>query len=266
MKFLATSALFLITLAILFEFGSSVMVNLESCKGKKDISIKDSQGSELKRICEVREKKTYAQAEAHCRKNGMNLLMIDKTTIFSAFSDYMKKTYPIASQWSSSKGVWINGRRKEDDYSDDVVNNWSVFDPNERDLDYNALKWTHGSGDCLSFIGPRLWKASAYRCSQLFYFVCEINPLFLASKCPEPVIMNCDDIKKEREKYKKESMTCHKSLLDKNLEHDELKIDYEEHKRANEHKDKHVREMAGKLAGALTEIENLQGKLSKCKK
>lgn len=261
MKFVA---LFLITIVIHFDFALSVSVNLDTCKDKKDVPINGSNGSEVKRICEVRQKKTYANADVHCRKNGMNLLVIDTYTLFSAFAAYMKKTYPNRSHWSSSKGVWINGRRKDEDYSGENEDNWSVFSPTERDLDDNALDWTHGSGDCLSFIGNRVFKASPYQCSQSFYFVCEVNPLLITPKGPEPSIMNCDDIKKERDTHKQKSMVLSKQLLDKNLEYDDLMMRFEEYKRVNEHTDRNIREMTSQLAEVLTENETLKGKLTKC--
>jgi hypothetical protein len=285
--------------------GSSLQENLSGCEGGKAFIIPDQHLNVLKRICMVRSKMTYDQAEEHCREQGMELLVLENSNVSAAFTGFLKRTYPKRSNWKKSKGLWINGRRTfeakddqaaaadEDEAYDFVVGNeeereyseegdcasWYSFAPKQKLLDVDALQWTDAyDGDCLAFIGKKKgYRVSGYRCSKSFYFVCQIEQpshhlqpppppqQHQPPKCPELIESTCDELEQEKEMYKEMSSTCSHNLISLNSELDALKNSYEGLKRITNLKETQILEMASKVAEFEIKFDDLKDKFSRCK-
>lgn len=264
MKLTLKSKRFLIALVILSIVNSSFQVNLTICKGNKAISLVDSNGNELKKLCDVVALKNYVQAQQKCRQNGMELVAIENEREFAAFSEFLMTNIPGSSQWSDSQGVWINGLK--------AGGGWYTYAPDQKTLNVNALKWTSSSGDCLTVKRQTEFKVAGFNCNKPYRFVCQfdvapvyIPPIIVTTQpppqCPEPIILDCEDFKAERDRYKNEANKCAKELLDAKQELDGAR-NVDNGGRAII--DQNFRALVSKAAKLEVENEELKRKAARC--
>jgi hypothetical protein len=274
-----SASLVLISLAVIL-FGCvnpSSQANLVICNERRGISLKDDNGNELKKICDVKTQKNYEQAEDHCRNNGMALLVIENEAVFKAFSKFLLKNIPGSTNWGATQGVWINGKRY-------FSNGWYTYAPHGKELNSKALKWSNkgaGSGDCLAVKRQSAFHVEGCSCTKPYRYVCQFDvaPFVTATattitttqkptkkptpKCPEFDENSCNDFKQDRDNYKQQSTTCKNDLLSKNGDFDSCKDDLETCTSTQELKDSEINKMATRVAECEIKVEDLELKLSK---
>lgn len=132
-------------------------------------SLVDESGNYLKTSCIVAVARSNRAAEKTCRDNGMNLFVINNSTVQTAF--FTSTTELLVAQQRGF--VWINGNRDE-------LGDWFSFGPMRRPI-YDGLDWLNTesidgrtSGDCLLYTseyGP--YQAAGSVCERAAWSICE---------------------------------------------------------------------------------------------
>lgn len=145
-------------------------VNTDICSFEIPLILDD--GEYLKTTCIVNTLHTYESGERLCYENGMNLFVINNSTVQAALFTAVTDTLSV----SQPRGfLWINGVR------DAATSEWFTFSPERREL-YDGIDWVQTeevdgptNGDCLRFSsqhGP--YQAKGDDCSAvLSWIICE---------------------------------------------------------------------------------------------
>jgi hypothetical protein len=149
------------------EFHSQPTLNTEICW--QEIPLMDDEGNYLKTSCFINTRASHWMAEQICLNNGMNLFVINNSTVQSAFFKVTTSTLV-----GFPRGVvWINGKR-------DNFNEWHSHNPMKAPI-YQNIEWVNTAeidgravGDCLSYSqqhGP--YQALGEECNAQWWFTCE---------------------------------------------------------------------------------------------
>lgn len=133
----------------------------------------DSKGNFLKFVCDDRVVMTLNDAELHCHKNGMDMLIIENEDVYKAFTNFMAEH--DRGIWGDQSGIWLNGRKFGDE--------WFVYRNFEKEPLPSVSFYTNStvySGNCLMLkrIGNGPYTGRPHSCMEKKWVLCEFKSFF----------------------------------------------------------------------------------------
>lgn len=144
--------------------------NVTACWRRSDLFVN---GTYRKSSCIINQSFNYAGAEQMCRRNGMELFVIDGPQIQIQFRNTTRQM--LINQQRGF--VWINGR------VDDECQNWYTFNP-QRSLMWNGVHWVQQDDFVGRYTGPCLrytqqftndYLAMGVACTSQSWIICEFS-------------------------------------------------------------------------------------------